>query len=246
MVRLAQDGLTSAEIARRTGVPRRTVANWRAGALPSYGQRQAAACFRCSGQLGPFRSMRQRGYAYLLGLYLGDGHLAELPRGVWSLRIYLDAAYPAIAEECTAAMSLALPSSRTSVRQSKRASMLIASSNGKHWSCLVPQHGGGPKHRRVIALEPWQVGILDRHPWMFLRGLIHSDGCRFSNPSIHRDRTYRYTRYSFSNRSDEIRELFCRYCDAVGVEWKRMNRWNISIARRPSVTLMDRHIGPKR
>jgi hypothetical protein len=51
---------------------------------------------------------------------------------------------------------------------------------------------------------------------------------------------------TFSNRSDEIHAPFCEYCDKVGVEWRRMNRWNISVARRESVELMDRHIGPKR
>jgi len=45
-------------------------------------------------------------------------------------------------------------------------------------------------------------------------------------------------------RCDDYR--FCEYCDKVGVEWRPTNRWNISVARRDSVALMDRHIGPKR
>jgi len=48
------------------------------------------------------------------------------------------------------------------------------------------------------------------------------------------------------NRSDDIRALFCEYCDRVGVEWRRMTQWDISVARRDSVALMDRYIGPKR
>jgi hypothetical protein len=75
--------------------------------------------------------------------------------------------------------------------------------------------------------------------------LIHSDGCRFTNPVRHPKKTYRYTRYTFCNHSDDIRGLFCEACDMVGVEWRRMNRWNISVARRDSVALMDRYIGPK-
>lgn len=66
------------------------------------------------------------------------------------------------------------------------------------------------------------------------------------NPAVHPHRTYRYPRYEFSNRSADIRALFCEYCEKVGVEWRRANRWNISVARRASVELMDRHIGPKR
>ena len=98
------------------------------------------------------------------------------------------------------------------------------------------------KHLRPIVLEPWQREILDRYPWRFLRGLIHSDGCRGINTIKHPNKTYRYPRYQFSNRSDDIRGLFCDYC----VEWRQMNRWTISVARRDSVALMDRHIGPKR
>lgn len=115
-----------------------------------------------------------------------------------------------------------------------------------HWPCLFPQHGPGTKHERAIALEAWQREILGAYPWRFLRGLIHSDGCRSMNTIRHSKRTYTYPRYNFTNRSDDIRALFCEYCDMVGVEWRRMSRWNISVARRASVALMDRHIGPKR
>jgi len=62
----------------------------------------------------------------------------------------------------------------------------------------------------------------------------------------HPKKMYSYPRYTFTNHSDDIRDLFCEYCDKVAVEWRQMNRWNISIARRGSVALMDRHIGPKR
>jgi hypothetical protein len=101
-------------------------------------------------------------------------------------------------------------------------------------------------HERRIRLEGWQREILDAHPWRFLRGLIHSDGCRFMNPSVHPTKTYWYTRYLFTNHSADIRALFCEYCDKVGVEWRQMDRWNVSVSRRKSVALMDRYIGPKR
>jgi hypothetical protein len=31
----------------------------------------------------------------------------------------------------------------------------------------------------------------------------------------------------------------------VGVEWRYANARNVSIARKPSVALMDAHVGPK-
>jgi hypothetical protein len=50
-----------------------------------------------------------------------------------------------------------------------------------HWTCLFPHHGPGRKYTRTIALEDWQQEIVDDHPGPFLRGLIHSDGCRMTN-----------------------------------------------------------------
>ena len=93
---------------------------------------------------------------------------------------------------------------------------------------------------------PWQRSICGRYPRRLLRGLIHSDGFRALNRIRGRDKSYVYPRYQFSNRSDDIRAIFCEYCDRVGVEWRRMNRWTISVARRDSVARMDRFIGPKR
>lgn len=191
-------------------------------------------------------ALTEAAYAYLLGIYLGDGSLATHPRGVLRLRITLDRAYQGIVAECEAAMSLVVPRNKVAVISRKHEAVDEVNSFSKHWRCLLPQHGAGLKHHREIRLEDWQREICDRYPWRFLRGLIHSDGCRSMNTIRHPKKTYAYPRYQFSNRSDDIRALFCEYCDKLGVEWRRMNRWNISVARRESVALMDRHIGPKR
>jgi hypothetical protein len=55
---------------------------------------------------------------------------------------------------------------------------------------------------------------------------------------------YAYPRYQFSNRSDEIRRIFTDACDRIGVEWRQMNRWNVSVARRASVAGSTRSSGP--
>jgi hypothetical protein len=53
-----------------------------------------------------------------------------------------------------------------------------------------------------------------------------------------------YPRYFFSQVSDDIRGLFCATCDRLGIEYRR-NRWNpVSIARAPSVALLDSFVGP--
>jgi hypothetical protein len=55
-------------------------------------------------------------YAYLLGLYLGDGCLLKTHSdGVFRLNISLDQRYTGIIEEAIAAMTLVVPTSKASV-----------------------------------------------------------------------------------------------------------------------------------
>jgi hypothetical protein len=123
----------------------------------------------------------------------------------------------------------------------------------KHLWCMFPQHGPGRKHERLIALEPWQQAIVDAYPWEFIRGLIHSDGCRITNWTTRmvggERKRYEYPRYFFTNKSEDILKLYSDTLDKVCVEWKITRRgkdpYNVSVARRESVALMDRHVGPK-
>ncbi|HWI95292.1 MAG TPA: hypothetical protein VNS60_04415 [Solirubrobacterales bacterium] len=203
-------------------------------------------CPRCPGWVEFLPGITVHAYAYLLGLYLGDGMLSGHPRGVFRLRIFLDRAYPLIVAETRAALSIVLPASAVNVLSHKTQNMEEVSSFSKHWPHLFPQHGPGIKHERKIALEPWQQLIADRYPGRLLRGLIHSDGCRVTNVIRHPEKTYTYPRYFFSNRSLDIQGIFCEACDRLGVAWRQDGPWNISVARRDSVAVLDRHIGPKR
>ena len=106
---------------------------------------------------------------------------------------------------------------------------------------------------RSITLEPWQQVIVNEHPWEFIRGLIHSDGCRITNWTTRlvggERKRYEYPRYFFTNKSDDIRRLYTDTLDRLGVEWTNCTRdgnsYNISVARKVSVALMDAHVGPK-
>jgi hypothetical protein len=122
---------------------------------------------------------------------------------------------------------------------------MVAMVYSNHVVCLFPQHGPAPKHRRTIELAAWQTELVDEQPEQFLRGLIHSDGCRFTNRVRAGGKSYAYPRYNFTNASSDIRGLFVTTCDQLGIEWRQMNSRNISIARRDSVVQMDRFVGPK-
>jgi hypothetical protein len=106
----------------------------------------------------------------------------------------------------------------------------------------VPPAWTGQKHQRRIELVPWQQELVDLDPRPLLRGLLHSDGCRVLNWVNGTP----YPRYHFSNVSADIRGIFGRACDQLGIEWRPNNRWSLSVARRDSVALLDTFVGPKR
>lgn len=113
----------------------------------------------------------------------------------------------------------------------------------RSWPCLFPQHGPGKKHERPIVLAGWQQALAGRWPQELLRGLIHSDGCRFQNTGRG---GWSCPRYSFTNRSADILEIFCRACEQVGVRWTLSGSDTVYVSRKADVAALDRFIGPKR
>jgi hypothetical protein len=228
---LAGEGMNPCQISRLTNIPRTTIRCW---IRPRYKPRS-----RQPRALKP-TEVPKAAYSYLLGFYLGDGCLSLSRRGVYRLRIKTDSRYPHIIEECAAAMQAVMPFNRVLIQTMPYRAVEIGCSS-KAWPLLFPQHGTGRKHERKIELAAWQQEIVDEHPREFLRGLIHSDGCRVLNRVNGKD----YPRYFFSQVSDDIRRIFCDTCDSLGVTYTWNNWKTVSIARAPSVALMDSFIGPK-
>ena len=183
-----------------------------------------------------------RAYAYLLGLYLGDGYICRSGR-TWRLRISMDSRYPGIIEEARAAIGAVLVGSKASVQHIRNQNSVEVIGHSNSLPRLFPQHGPGPKHTRPIVLADWQREIVDRHTELFLRGLIHSDGCRVTN-SVWKGK-YAYPRYFFTQVSTDIMELFCRSCRQLGIEYRFNKPTSVSIARAASVATLDSFVGPK-
>jgi len=235
-------GRNDCHVARLTGIPRSTVREWRS--TQRWLNAPVESCPSCGAGAHHFDRLPSS-YVYLLGLYLGDGCLSAHPRGVFRLRVVLDSRYPGIVAECARAMEDLLPLNHPGVQRKRDENAFEVWVFSKQLPCLFPQHGPGRKHERIIQLADWQREAVERHPELLLRGLIHSDGCRFTNTIRHGQKTYEYPRYNFSNRSDDVRRIFCDTCDLLGIEWRVMNEFNISVARRPSVARLDEFIGPK-
>jgi len=181
-------------------------------------------------------------------MYLGDGCISKHARGVYRLRVVLDLRYPRIIDEVERSISEVMPG--------RRISRLARSSNyvdndeptyvelgaySKSWPCLFPQHGPGKKHTRRIELVDWQRELVRRRPELLLRGLIHSDGCRFINTGRG---NWRCPRYAFNNLSEDIREIFCFGCEAMGLHYTTDPR-TVYVSRKADVATLDKHIGPK-
>jgi hypothetical protein len=239
-------GMNDCQISRLMGIPHRTIRGWRVGDTRSSprslrSKHNDERCPICGkGEL------HEKAYAYLLGLYLGDGHIVEVKRGVFRLSTYLDLRYPGIIEECRQALIAVRTNGSSKVTYQERDGCAQVSAYWKHWPCLFPQHGPGLKHLRPIVLTKWQEALANQFPGGLLRGLIHSDGTRGMNTIITKTKKYKYPRYQFTNYSADIREIFCNACDAYGVSWTQMNWRTIAVSRRTDVAKLDQIIGPKR
>lgn len=247
---LIRAGVNDCEIGRRLRIPRRTIFEWRhamwaqsGGRTESWSGKRDAKCFLCGG--GWFDA---EAYSYLLGMYLGDGCLSLHKRGVYRLRVACDMKYPEIIEEV--ATHIVLIRGNEKVGFSVRTGCVEVSAYWKHWICLFPQHGLGPKHERDIEQVSWQQENVTAHPKALIRGLIQSDGNRQINEVARTLKSgvkrYRYLRYIFTNASTDILGIFTDALDLLGVSWTQTAPRIISIARREDVAFLDTFVGPKR
>jgi hypothetical protein len=256
ILRLWEDGQNKSDIERLTGIPRGTVLD----CIKRYGNLQGLE--RATEKIHEKRllinlknhsefSVLHENYAYLLGLYLGDGHIVKMAR-VYRLRIFLDAKYPIIIQRCVQAIETLLPDNQVGLVEAYREDRLShvdVSCYYKDWAEIFPQYGIGRKHNRNIALEAWQQIIVDTYPIEFLRGLYHSDGSRFSNVVNGKD----YPRYQFTNISTDILKLFTDTCDKLNIHWTAKTRkpiagvstGDIYVSKRKNVEYLDTVVGPK-
>ena len=244
---LYQSGMSLNQVSHATGISRAAIRAWTVRIEPLPGI--TSECPAPEGMLAP--EVPRADYSYLLGLYLGDGCISHVSKGVYSLRIACADAWPGLIDACADALAQVLPNSKVGRTQCKGCTSV--SSYSKHWPCLFPQHGPGKKHDRPILLADWQQEVIDSHGWSLIRGLVHSDGSTTHNWAQRtldgEHRRHDYIRYEFTNKSADIRDIYTSTLDQLGVTWRAGRRRDdvhtVSVARRASVALMDEHIGAK-
>ena len=248
---LREAGLNNCEISRQIGVSRSAIREWWSGDLPHsfqakpllYGRRIGVGpvCERCGSDGHQFDRL-STAYAYLLGLYLGDGCISQGARDVFRLRIALDRKYPEIVAECAAAMEAVAPWNRVHQQLTPK-NYVEVHAYSKSWPCLFPQHGAGKKPERKIELTDWQEELVDLVPTLLIRGLIHSDGCRFINTGRG---GWSAPRYVFTNFSEDIKRIFCQACDRLNLSWTTAPPKSVYVSRKADVARLDEFVGPKR
>jgi hypothetical protein len=237
---LVATGLNDCEIARQTDIPRRTIVDWRNGKIPSRGavrSRRRGACAVCAGDPSTLPASE---YAFLLGLYLGDGCISDGPR-TYRLRIALDSRYPKIIADCAAAIEAVTPGKEAWRGKRPRSNCVDVAAYWNHWPCVLPQHGPGRKHLRRIELTDWQQRLVSACHEYLIRGLIQSDGCRV----VANDRGISSVRYHFSNRSEDIKRIYCKSLDALGIGWTRPCGKQIAVYSKAGTARLDEFVGPK-
>lgn len=112
ILQLWEQGTPKKRIARLTGIPRETVRD----CIQRYQTVANLGMIRAEYPTAPY-TLRQlqseatsdpplrEAYAYLLGLYLGDGYINREPR-TYRLRVSLAAAYPGIIQTCIEAIRI--------------------------------------------------------------------------------------------------------------------------------------------
>jgi hypothetical protein len=239
ILQLWEAGYNKSAIERETGIPRPTVRDCikKFGTqkeLEEYLHREQKLEWQIRATEPDFRLH----YAYMLGIYLGDGCISE-DRRTYKLRVVMDKKYPNILNRVIESIQILVPNNSVCTVQKIGCIEIACYSND--WVEMFPQHGAGVKHKRAIILEDWQQKIVDEYTMEFVRGLYHSDGSRFV--PVNKGKTQN-PRYQFTNVSDDIQRLFCNAIEKFGLHWACWG-YNVSINRKADVAFLDEHIGPK-
>jgi len=230
VLKLREDGRSLTEIVKETGLGKNTIKRW---------LKKGYSIKKKNFSLD-FSEDKKENYSYILGLYLGDGHIVKAKR-VYKLGITLFSEDLNIINRCRQALEIVFNENKISQRKRKNARAVEVYVYNKYLPLIFPQHGAGKKHNRRIILEPWQNEIVEKYTKEFVKGLIDSDGCVF----VRQNGNYRSKAYQFTNMSEDIKSLFCWGCNLLGVQYSKPYFNRIEIARRDDVEKLDSLLGSK-
>lgn len=150
-------------------------------------------------------------YAYILGSYLGDGHISKLPR-TYRLRIFCNRKYQDIIDRNKHSLQTLFNTNKINILQQLHTQCDEVIVHNKHLDKFFPQHGVGKKHNRDIILLDWQEKIVGDNAEYFIKGLLDSDGCRYKQTNV--DRMY----WQFTNKSLDIINIYIKILNNLNID----------------------------
>lgn len=202
---LKENGLNLSQISRELGVSRSALMEWfseNKRYVRKNEQRADDDFFTLFNGSTTFRAA----YYYLLGQYLGDGHISKNSRTL-KLRIFATSKYTDIINEIRNAMLIVFPNNK--VYLANKAGCKSVTINSNSMNIAFPQHGAGKKHTRKMELSEWQMKYFHENAKFLARGLFHSDGSYYYNRN-----NGGYWYYNFTNCSLDIHRIYqeCLKC----------------------------------
>ena len=241
------EGLNYNQISKLTGINRSTVRGWLRGERKSKDEFIGSASKSCNDRIGSFfdelksNSHFRSDYYYLLGQYLGDGHIVKTPRS-YKLRIFSSDCYGKIYDKIVDSIFTITNNKVNYIQKQGCKEVYVYSSI---IPTLFPQYGPGKKHTRKIELTDWQLDNIDYAS--LLKGLLQSDGC------------YYYSRgawlYNFVNCSLDIINIYRSCLDNLNIEHRFRARgmnnrvsqaYVVTVSKKDSVIKMYDLIGSKK
>lgn len=158
-------------------------------------------------------------YSYILGCYLGDGHISQLAR-TQRLRIFSGTAHPSIIKDQVNALNV-LFDNVVNNKKSNTSNMEVIRVHNTQLDIYFPQHGLGKKHDRDVSLKQWQQDLIDKELECFVKGLIDTDGCLYDNGRYVKhngEKTY-LPSYQFTNKSKDVLKMYTDTLDKLGIHY---------------------------
>ena len=156
-------------------------------------------------------------YSYMLGCYLGDGHIVFIKNKI-SKRITISTATNT--PELIRFQSNILTKFGNKIVVRKRKSNCVdIFTHNPELDKLFPQAGPGKKHDRKIELSDWQKEIIN-HKYLLL-GLFHTDGSATKAYSPKNDNPLRY---EFVNVSQDIINIYCECLKKLDINYTVVNK----------------------
>ncbi len=151
-------------------------------------------------------------YAYILGLYLGDGDISKYAR-TYRLRLYFHSINDRdVIERAVYSLSKLFPKNKISTYDQLHAKCTVVSVYNSAIPELFPQHGSGKKHSRCVSLTNSQINILDKKCSKFLlAGLHDSDGSFYLEANRER--------FMFANTSIDIINLYKELLELYNIHY---------------------------